>query len=187
MGPFENLTWASKCHASAMDYERLVNRHKDAVYRQMIRYCGGDREDAEDVLAEALIRAYRSSESLQEETAFRSWLSTIGRRICIRLRHRDDLRPLIRLGAPELAEIPSNLPLPDAVLETEQAKAIVERGLERLSPEFRELLELRDLQGLSGEEAAERLGLSLAAQKSRLHRARKALRAALDAEVSMPV
>lgn len=167
-----------------MDYERLVNQHKDAVYRQMVRYCGGDRDDAEDVLAEALMRAYRSSESLQEENAFRSWLSTIGRRICIRMRHRDDLRPLVKLGAPELAELPSSAPLPDVQMEKGQTKAIVARGLDKLPPEFREVLELRDLRELSGEETAERLGITLAAQKSRLHRARKALREALDAELS---
>ena len=167
-----------------MDYERLVNQHKDAVYRQMVRYCGGDRDDAEDVLAEALMRAYRSAESLQEENAFRNWLSAIGRRICIRLRHRDDLRPLVNLGARELAEFPSAAPLPDVQMEKEQTKAMVARGLAELPPEFREVLELRDLKGLSGEETSDRLGITLAAQKSRLHRARKSLREALDAELS---
>lgn len=169
-----------------MDYERLVNQHKDAVYRQMVRYCGGDRDDAEDVLAEALLRAYRSSESLQEEDAFRSWLSTIGRRICIRMRRRDDLRPLLRLESPAMENVASDLPLPDAEYERAETSALVHRGLDRLPPEFREILDLRDLQGLSGEAAARRLGLSLPAQKSRLHRARRALRGALDSELTAP-
>src|SRR5450755_1491801 len=62
-----------------MDFEDLANQHKDAVYRQLMRACG-NREDAEDVLIEALLKAYRNLDQLRETGAFRAWLAQIGRR-----------------------------------------------------------------------------------------------------------
>jgi RNA polymerase sigma-70 factor (ECF subfamily) len=55
------------------DFEKLANQHKDAVYRQMVRVCG-NREDAENVLIEALLKAYRNLDLLRDAVAFRSWL-----------------------------------------------------------------------------------------------------------------
>ena len=53
-----------------VDFERLANEHKDAVYRQMLRVCG-NREDAEDVLIEALLKAYQHMHQLNDPAAFR--------------------------------------------------------------------------------------------------------------------
>ena len=58
------LRWNNRCIGKAMDFETLANEHKDAVYRQMLRVCG-NREDAEDVLIEALFRAYRHLNRLE--------------------------------------------------------------------------------------------------------------------------
>jgi RNA polymerase sigma-70 factor (ECF subfamily) len=58
-----------------MDFEALANQHKDEVYRQMIR-ARGNREDAEDVLVEALLKAHRHLAQLRDSTAFRAWLAT---------------------------------------------------------------------------------------------------------------
>ena len=68
-----------------MDFERLSHQHKDAVYRQMVRVCG-NREDAEDVLIEALLKAYRSLGDLAAPEAFRAWLARIANRVCWQLR-----------------------------------------------------------------------------------------------------
>jgi RNA polymerase sigma-70 factor, ECF subfamily len=76
-----------------MDFDRLAQRHRDAVYRQMVRVCG-NRDDAEDVLVEALVSAYRHMESLRDEGAFRGWLATIGRRVCGKVRAREALEPV---------------------------------------------------------------------------------------------
>lgn len=67
-----------------MDFEKLANEHKDTVYRQMMRACG-NREDAEDVLVEALLRASRHLDQLRESVAFRAWLAQIARRVCWQL------------------------------------------------------------------------------------------------------
>src|SRR5208283_809087 len=81
-----------------MDFEELAKEHKDAVYRQLIRTCG-NREDAEDVLIEALLKAYRSLGQLRESQAFRSWLVQIGRRVCWQLKEREALLPIMQLSA----------------------------------------------------------------------------------------
>lgn len=83
-----------------MDFEALANEHKDAVYRQLIRACG-NREDAEDVLVEALLKAYRNLEQLRDSAAFRAWLAQIGRRVCWQLKQREALLPIMQLSAME--------------------------------------------------------------------------------------
>ena len=120
------------------DFEKLANQHKDVVYRQMVRVCG-NREDAEDVLTEALQKAYRNLDKLRDSVAFRSWLGRIAQRVCWQLKQREALMPLLQLSA--------------------------------LEDEGREI---------SGDEVARRLGISSAAMKSRLHRARELIRQRLD-------
>ena len=83
-----------------MDFDALANEHKDAVYRQMIRACG-NREDAEDVLVEALLKAYSNLGQLRDSAAFRSWLAQIGRRVCWQLKQREALLPIMQLSAME--------------------------------------------------------------------------------------
>ena len=165
-----------------MEFEALANQHKDAVYRHMLRVCG-NREDAEDVLIEALFRAYRHLDQLEHPEAFRSWLASIARRICWGLKRREALLPLIQLSEMEDAgfEIPSSDAAPDVQLDAIEMKQQLERALQALPKGTRRVYEMRDLEDQSGEEVAEALGISLAAVKSRLHRARALLRERLDA------
>ncbi len=83
-----------------MNFEALANEHRDAVYRQLIRACG-NREDAEDVLIEALLKAYRNLGQLRDSDAFRVWLAQIGRRVCWQLKQREALLPIMQLSAME--------------------------------------------------------------------------------------
>src|SRR5271169_6478052 len=82
------------------DFEALTRQHKDSVYRQMIRVCG-NREDAEDVLVEALLKAYRHLDQLRDCAAFRAWLAQIAKRVCWQLKERDALLPLLQLSTLE--------------------------------------------------------------------------------------
>lgn len=154
-------------------FESQLRRHKDAVYRQMLRVCG-NREDAEDVLVEAILNAYRHYENLEDKERFQAWLAVIGRRVCGRIKKKESLLPLVELADrhPAVSEEPD--------FETTELVAKVHNALNVLSPDERPVFELRDLQGMSGEETARRLGISLAAMKSRLHRARAKIRKALD-------
>ncbi|MGV3618518.1 MAG: RNA polymerase sigma factor [Fimbriimonas sp.] len=159
-----------------MDYERLANRHKDAVYRQMLRMCG-NRDDAEDVLAESLLRAYRAAGDLQTEEAFQAWLAQIGRRVCGRLRRREAARPLFAIadlgpGWEPAAQGPS----PEELALDAETKRCVQGALDSLPPPYREVYQRRDIDGHTAEEVASELGLTIPAVKSRLHRARAMVR-----------
>jgi RNA polymerase sigma-70 factor (ECF subfamily) len=165
-----------------MDFERLSHQHKDAVYRQMVRVCG-NREDAEDVLIEALLKAYRSLDDLAAPEAFRAWLGRIASRVCWQLRRREALLPLLQLSAMEEGEGRAVDLAPSAEEQAWAAemKRMLMVALSSLPQDYRAVYELRAIEELSGEETARRLGLSLAAMKSRWHRSRKLLRERLDA------
>jgi len=165
-----------------MDFEALANEHKDAVYRQMLRVCG-NREDAEDVLIEALFRSYRHLNKLEHPEAFRAWLARIGSRVCWRLKRREAVLPIIQLSQMEEegVEIPSTSARPDEHWDAMQMKQLLESALLALPENYRRVYEMRDLEEQPGEKVAEALGISLAAMKSRLHRARALLRDRLDA------
>jgi RNA polymerase sigma-70 factor, ECF subfamily len=174
--------WKNTYLGNAMDFEALANEHKDAVYRQMLRVCG-NREDAEDVLIEALFRAYQHLDKLEHPEAFRAWLATIGRRVCWRLKRREAVLPLIQLSQMEEEgfEIPSTDVAPDAQWDGMEMKQLLESALQALPEDNRRVYEMRDLEDQPSKKVAQALGISLAAMKSRLHRARALLRERLDA------
>ena len=164
-------------------FERLAAAHKDAVYRQMIRACG-NREDAEDVLIEALLKAYRHLDQLRARSAFQAWLAQIARRVCWQLKEKAAFAPLLQLSELEQEgrEIATDRPSPEEQLQSGRMKDHLDRAIRSLPTGYREVYELRDLEELPGEEVAARLGMSLAAMKSRLQRARALVRQRLDAE-----
>ena len=147
----------------------------------MVRVCG-NREDAEDVLIEALLSAYRSLDTLRDNAAFRAWLSQIARRVCWRLKNRDRLAPLLQLSSLEQEgkQITADTVPADVQLAAREMRETLYRAIDSLPVTLREVYQLRDVEELSGEEVTSRLGLSKAAMKSRLHRARTLLREHLD-------
>jgi RNA polymerase sigma-70 factor, ECF subfamily len=161
-------------------FEQLVTRHKDAVYRQMLRVCG-NQADAEDVLQDALLNAYRAMGSLRDPSAFQAWLARIARNVCFRLRHREALRPLLAHGERDrLDELPAGDPSAESTLVRQHMDQCVKAALQRVPELYRRVLVLRDVEGRTGQEAADMLGVSVAAVKSRLHRGRATLRRELD-------
>jgi RNA polymerase sigma-70 factor (ECF subfamily) len=162
-----------------MDYERLAARHKDAVYRQMVRVCG-NHDDAEDVLIEALISAFKARESLRDEKSFQGWLATIGRRVCGRIKKRESLLSLVSLVDGVDARTESTA---EIEVGKKELKQCVQRSVDSLPPSYRQVYELCEIEELPAEEVARRLGISLPALKSRLHRARIMVRARLDEEL----
>ncbi len=163
------------------DFEELANQHKDAVYRQMLRVCG-NQEDAEDVLVEALLRAYKNLDQLRESAAFRGWLAQIGRRVCFRMRSREKLMPIIQLSQLEEdgKQLRGHNQSAEALFATKEMADLLHQAVDALPEKYQAVYRMRDLEERSGEEVAEELGLSLAAMKSRLHRARAMVRERLD-------
>ena len=167
------------------DFDALTRQHKDAVYRQMIRVCG-NREDAEDVLVEALLRAYRHLNQLRDSAAFRAWLAQIAKRVCWQLKEREALLPLLQLSAldEEGREIPGSEPTPELQLARRQMRQFLDDAVAALPPLYQSVYQLRDIEDEPGDEVARKLGISRAAMKSRLHRARELVRAHLDAALT---
>ena len=156
-------------------YESLVRKHKDAVYRQMVRTCG-NYDDAEDVLSESLLKAYKALDQLDDDEHFRAWLSTIARRVCVRLRKRALLSPVL-----SLANVPE--PYEEAVepeMDLDALRDHIHKAIDDLPEGYRQVYVRREIEGLSGEETARSLGISLAAMKTRLFRARAMVRQAMD-------
>jgi RNA polymerase sigma-70 factor (ECF subfamily) len=164
-----------------MNFEELVNEHKDAVYRQMLRVCG-NQADAEDVLMEALLKAFRSLGQLRESVAFSAWLGQIARRLCWQLREREAMVPLLQLSEMEDAgmELASAGEAVDVELARREMKDILGRVIGELPEDAREVYLMRDVEDVSGEDVARKLGITVPAMKSRLHRARQAVREGLD-------
>ncbi|MBX3118575.1 MAG: sigma-70 family RNA polymerase sigma factor [Fimbriimonadaceae bacterium] len=169
-----------------MDFERLASRHKDAVYRQLFRMCG-NHEDAEDVLVESLARAYRFQDQLQDERAFQGWLAQIGRRTCGRLKKRESLRPFFSMALLEEEGFQpvSDVATPEEVAMEGEMRDCIHRALDGLPDLYREAYQLRDIEELTAEEASRRLGITIAALKSRLHRARAMVRERIDCELEV--
>ena len=167
------------------DFEKLANEHKDAVYRSMIRVCG-NREDAEDVLIEALMKAYRHLDQLRDDRAFQPWLAQIARRVCWQLKKREALLPLLQLSMLEQEgkDIQNDEPPVDAQIAARQMKKIFDRAVRQLPPLYQEVYRLRDIDDLPGPDVEKQLRISQAAMKSRLHRARELMRQYLDAELA---
>lgn len=169
----------------APDFDALTRQHQNSVYRQMLRVCG-NREDAEDVLVEALLKAYRHLDQLRESAAFRGWLAQIARRVCWQLKEREALLPLLQLSTleEEGREIAGSELTPEGQLARRQMKQLLEDAIQAMPPLYRQVYQMRDLEDRPGEQVAAQLGISRAAMKSRLHRARELVRAHLDAALT---
>jgi RNA polymerase sigma-70 factor (ECF subfamily) len=153
----------------------LVRTYHDRVYRFGLRVCR-DGFDADDAVQEAFIKLARRPDVLRDPGAL-SWLMTVVRNACLRL-----LRPFVRERAPlgTQADVASEQLDPNQALERWQLVQGVHEAIAALDRPLREVLVLRDLEGLSGEETCRALGLELPAMKTRLHRARAQLRSALE-------
>jgi len=155
--------------------EALLTRQRATVFRYGLRFCRST-EDAEDAVQETLWAAARAIGTFRGAAAITTWLFTIVRNKCHRLlwSHRHDGADLADAFPPWREKSPEDLAGDAEVLRT------LARALARLEPVHREVLLLRDVEGLTAPEAAERLGITVRALKSRLHRARAALRGRLD-------
>lgn len=161
----------------AARFERLANRHRDAVYRQMVRVCR-NADDAADALATAMMQAFQAAEQLDSEDAFRAWLATIGRRVCARMRSHPAIRNVL-----EFAEERGLISSMVEEMEMGMLKGCVQEAVGELKPGYREVYEMCEIEERTLQEAAEALGISVAAAKSRLHRARAQVRERLNQSI----
>jgi RNA polymerase sigma-70 factor (ECF subfamily) len=155
----------------------LLARHQQRVFGFGVKMCG-DPEEAKDVAQETLLTMARTMRDFRGESSLSTWLYTVARSFCIKKRRRTKgaparLEPLDQAAQERHGE---PAPTPEQALLGHEARATVAAALDALAPDAREVIVLRDIEGLSAAEVAEVTGLSVAAVKSRLHRARAALR-----------
>lgn len=156
------------------EFEELVNEHKDSVYRQMARVCG-NREDAEDALATAIMQALQAYDRLGSDEAFRAWLGTIGKRVCYRMRSHSGILKALEFAV-EHDLVASHVD----EMELNLLKGCVQDAVEGLDEVYRDVYLMCEIEERTVEEAATTLGLTVAAAKSRLLRARTKVREMLD-------
>jgi RNA polymerase sigma-70 factor (ECF subfamily) len=159
-------------------FEELVRRHADRLYVVVLRFTG-DPAQAEEVVQEAFLRAWRGIGSFQGRSQFFTWLYGIGLNEARRHVGRNQPAVLVRLEEGALEHTPDLREAPEPCAEQRDLRAALERAVRALPATHRAPLILRDVEGLSTEQAAEIMGLKEAAFKSRLHRARLAVRDAV--------
>jgi len=155
---------------------RLLEGYAPRVLRFGAKLCGTSA-DAEDVMQQTLLTVMSQLGTFRGESHFSTWLFSIARNHCLKLRSRG---PEAHARAPlEAAEQVLETPArqaPDEAVSQEQLEQALDGAIAALEPAQREVLVLRDIEGLSAQEVAQAVGVSVDAVKSRLHRARKALR-----------
>jgi RNA polymerase sigma-70 factor (ECF subfamily) len=171
--------------------EALISRYQGRVLRFGVRMCS-DHEDAKDVVQETLLTLARSFRTFRGQSSVSTWLYTIARSFCIKKRRRSKFAPTapLSLDGPEgehLHGLEDPGPSPERVAFGREIGAALDAGVHALDPGQREVLLLRDVEGLSALEVASVLGLSVDAVKSRLHRARLALREEMAPLLGLPV
>jgi RNA polymerase sigma factor (sigma-70 family) len=165
-------------------WEEVVRTHSARVYRLAYRLTG-DQYDAEDLTQEVFLRVFRSLSTYQPGT-FEGWLHRITTNLFL-----DQVRRRRRIRFEGLADdaherIPGTEPTPAQAFDDRHFDVDVQRALDALLPEFRVAVVLCDIEGLSYEEIAATLDIKLGTVRSRVHRGRARLRAALDDRAPAP-
>jgi RNA polymerase sigma-70 factor (ECF subfamily) len=167
-------------------FEVLVARHGNALYRFAARLCRTDR-DAEDAVQDGLLAAWRGAATYRGEAAARTWLFQVVVHACRRRARRRSGEPERHEDVEHAAGLADARTAPEDRTAAREVGAAIDRALAGMADDAREVLLLRDVEGLPGEEVAAALGIGLAAMKSRLHRARLELKERVEAFLGHPV
>jgi RNA polymerase sigma-70 factor (ECF subfamily) len=163
-------------------YSELVEEHANKIYRLALRMVGNEA-DAEDVLQETFLSAFKSIDQFEARSSLSTWLYRIASNAALmKLRRKEPEQ--ISVDEPLENEEGDMMPrqffdfccLPEDTLLKDEARVIMQKAVDNLPTALRSVFILRELEGLSTEEAAAALDLSISAVKSRLMRARLKLR-----------
>jgi RNA polymerase sigma-70 factor (ECF subfamily) len=166
-------------------FRLLVEQHSRAVFRLAFRMTGNE-QDAEDVVQETFLRAYRQLDKYEARSSFSTWLYRIASNYSldlIRMRKRHEDRRERGKASEErdiLQTIPVNAPGPDRIAHSNQVQARVNEALNELSDQERTAFVLRHFEGLSIDEIGEALGTGTNATKHSIFRAVQKLRRSLE-------
>jgi len=172
-------------------FDNFVEHFRAKIFHYTWLMCG-QREDAEEVAQDTLLRVFESFHQLREPERVRPWVFRIAKNECLMKRRKSMFAPSRELSLEELMpaatredgnlkiEIADWSRLPDDQASLSEMKAVLERAISELPEAYRSVILLRDMEELSTEDTAQILDLRNDAVKTRLHRARLALRQRLD-------
>ncbi|MGI6678769.1 MAG: RNA polymerase sigma factor [Dehalobacterium sp.] len=175
-------------------FEELISQHQQKTYNIAYRLMG-NHHDANDLAQEALIKVYKSIGSFRQDSSFSTWVYHIVTNVC-----RDELRKRSRQQVSYLdepvslhngevhKEVADDTFNPEEAYERRESAEYIQELINTLTPEYRMVIILREMLGLSYEEISQELNISLGTVKSRLNRARRYLKERIIAgrEVSSP-
>jgi RNA polymerase sigma-70 factor (ECF subfamily) len=160
----------------------LLARHAPTVYRFGVKLCH-DEEDAKDVLQDTLLAAARGIRGFRGASSLSTWLYTVARSFCMKKRRTSKFAPTETVSLDDPRQTPRAIApdkAPDDAASDRELSALLGRAMGLLDPASREVLVLRDVEGLTAPEVARILDVSVDAVKSRLHRARAQVRSEIE-------
>ncbi len=162
----------------ATAFEYLFNRYREAMFQLYMQRTGGNRDDANDLLQETFVKIYLNLHRYKPDYTFGQWIYTIARNTFVDYvrKRRDDLSiDNVQENRSSALTPTSVTPTPEENFINIQQRAQLEHHLERMTPRYRRLIELRFFREYSYEEIARELDLPLGTVKTQIHRAREQL------------
>jgi len=188
MGDNEKLLLARARNGDISAFESLIEGYQKKVFNIALRMIG-DYEDANDLAQEVFIRIYKSIKGFKEQSSFSTWVYRITTNVCLdELRKRKNKNVVsldddIKFDDSEMKrQVEDVKPTPEAVVERDETRRIVSDAISKLSSEHRTAIILRDIQGFSYEEISRIINCPEGTVKSRINRARKALKEILKSK-----
>jgi RNA polymerase sigma-70 factor (ECF subfamily) len=163
-------------------FEGLVRKYQDKIYN-LCRYMLIDPYIARDAAQDTFLKAYRRLKDFKGECAFYSWLYRIAVNTCLDEKRRTRQETERTDQVPSVEDLPSSSPSADRLYESKETARTIQRALQKLPEGLRAAIVLKEIEGLSYEEIADALDISMGTVKSRISRAREELRRLLRAGI----
>jgi RNA polymerase sigma-70 factor, ECF subfamily len=160
-------------------FDRFVARFRPKIFQYSWLMCG-QREDAEEVAQETLLRVFESFDQLRDPDRVRAWVFRIAKNACLMKRRRSRYAPSHQLPLDEAQPQPDLGPLPDRQVLQGEMSAALHQAIAALPEIYRAVIILRDIEELTTEETAQLLDVPTDVVKTRLHRGRLALKQKMD-------
>lgn len=178
-------------HTSADTFEALLSPHLDALYRTARRMTR-NADDAEDLVQDTALRAFRAFNQFEQGTNFRAWIFRVLTTTFINRQRAAGRQPVIEPVDEERASsvydgVADDAPTPEAAVLARLTVEDIVRAMDTLPQEFASVVQLADVEGLDYQEIADALDIPIGTVRSRLHRGRRLLRSALAPLLSQEV
>ncbi len=160
-------------------FDELMKTYEDRIYTFLHRLCGNP-EVAADMTQEAFLNTFRYVSDFRGESLFKNWLYKVAANSCYKFKRKVKDQPDFELSIEQFLphndkpklEIPDATKIPEGQVLDDELSGHIEKAILELPKKYRLVIVLRDMEGLTAEEAAKVLDISVSAVKSRLHRAR---------------